>query len=49
MSWKGKEQKYHGYLDDALFLAFGIEDSRSGGIDVTAGELLKGMGLCSEA
>jgi hypothetical protein len=30
-SWK--MQKYHGYLDDVLFIAFGIEDSRTGGWD----------------
>jgi hypothetical protein len=46
MSWKARGQKYHGYLDDVLFLAFGIEDERSGGIDVLAGDLMKGLGMC---
>lgn len=47
MSWKQRGQKYHGYLDDVLFLAFGIEDSRSGVIDVLAKDLMYGLGLCS--
>ncbi|OKL56257.1 hypothetical protein UA08_08505 [Talaromyces atroroseus] len=46
MSWKSHRQKYHGYSDDVLFLAFGIDDSRTAGIDFTASELLKDMGLC---
>ncbi|KAK3358035.1 hypothetical protein B0T25DRAFT_590091 [Lasiosphaeria hispida] len=41
-------QKYHGYLDDELFLAFGMEDERGGGIDVRASDLLGEMGLCSD-
>ncbi|KAK8062714.1 hypothetical protein PG997_014811 [Apiospora hydei] len=48
MSWKARGQKYHGYLDDVLFLAFGIEDENTGGIDVLASELLRGLGLCSD-
>ncbi|KAK3504387.1 hypothetical protein B0T13DRAFT_492461 [Neurospora crassa] len=39
---------YHGYLDDVLVIGFGIEDKESGGIDVLAGELVKGIGICSE-
>ncbi|KAK8029583.1 hypothetical protein PG993_010874 [Apiospora rasikravindrae] len=48
MSWKARGQKYHGYLDDVLFLAFGIEDENTGGIDVLASDLLRGLGLCSD-
>ena len=48
MSWKQAGLKYHGYIDDVLFLAFGIEDERTAGIDVLAGELVRGMGVCSE-
>ncbi|EON99942.1 hypothetical protein UCRPA7_4524 [Phaeoacremonium minimum UCRPA7] len=48
MSWKARGQKYHGYLDDVLFLAFGIEDRRTGGIDVTAAALLANLGRCPE-
>lgn len=48
MSWKARGQKYHGYLDDVLFLAFGIEDENTGGIDVVAGDVLRGLALCSE-
>lgn len=47
MSWKAHGQKYHGYLDDVLFIGFGIEDERTGGIDVLAADLVKNVGLCS--
>lgn len=46
ISWKSHAQKYHGYLDDVLFLAFGIEDTRSGAIDVRAEDLLQDLGFC---
>lgn len=48
MSWKSHGQKYHGYSDDVLFLAFGIDDSRTAGIDIMASDLLKNMGLCMD-
>ena len=48
VNWKNKGQNYHGYLDDELFLSFGIEDKSSGGIDIRASDLLAGLGLCSE-
>lgn len=41
MSWKAHDQKYHGYIDDVIFVLFGIEDASAGGIDVVAGDLLK--------
>lgn len=47
MSWKSADQKYHGYRDDVLFVAFGIEDSRTAGIDIKVGDLLMDLGLCS--
>ncbi|KAH8591632.1 hypothetical protein B0O99DRAFT_631895 [Bisporella sp. PMI_857] len=47
MSWKTKGQRYHGYLDDVLFVTFGIEDSDTGAIDVLAGQLLEGLALCA--
>jgi hypothetical protein len=47
VSWKSHGQKYHGFLDDVVFLAFGIEDSESAGIDVVVGDLLTDIGLCS--
>ncbi|KEF61070.1 uncharacterized protein A1O9_02635 [Exophiala aquamarina CBS 119918] len=47
MSWKTHGQKYHGYLDDVLFIGFGIEDERTGGIDVLAADLVKNVELCS--
>jgi len=46
ISWKTHGQKYHGYLDDPLFLAFGIEDTRAGLIDVLAEDLFQDLGLC---
>ncbi|KAL1868920.1 hypothetical protein Daus18300_005756 [Diaporthe australafricana] len=48
MAWKNKGLKYHGYADDVLFLAFGIEDERAAGIDVQAGSLLANLGLCDD-
>jgi hypothetical protein len=46
MSWKSSGLKYHGYIDDVVFLAFGVEDARSAGIDVVVGDLLLDLGLC---
>ncbi|KAI1454210.1 hypothetical protein F4805DRAFT_331635 [Annulohypoxylon moriforme] len=46
MSWKAAGQKYHGYLDDILFLNFGIEDRDTAGIDVLASDILTGLGFC---
>jgi hypothetical protein len=46
LSWKTHGQKYHGYSDDVLFIAFGIEDSKTAGIDIVAGDLLTDLGLC---
>ncbi|KAK4160407.1 hypothetical protein QBC43DRAFT_347310 [Cladorrhinum sp. PSN259] len=48
IAWKDKSQKYHAYLDDVMFLGFGVEDKRAGGIDVLAGDLVGGIGLCEE-
>lgn len=47
ISWKTHGQKYHGYIDDPIFLAFGIEDSRAGVIDVLAEDLVQDLGLCT--
>ncbi|RMD41685.1 hypothetical protein DV735_g3426, partial [Chaetothyriales sp. CBS 134920] len=49
MSWKNHGQKYHGYIDDPLFLSFGIEDSKSGAIDIRAGDLLQDLAECERA
>ncbi|KAK2042337.1 hypothetical protein LZ31DRAFT_624190 [Colletotrichum somersetense] len=46
MSWKRKDQRYHGFLDDVLFVSFGVEDQRSGVIDVLAMDLLAELGAC---
>lgn len=46
ISWRDKGHRYHGYADDVVFLAFGIEDKESAGIDVLAGDLLANLGLC---
>ncbi|KAL8375631.1 hypothetical protein RB595_006960 [Gaeumannomyces hyphopodioides] len=49
IGWRGAKQRYHGYLDDVLFVGFGIDDKRPAAIDVTAADLLQGLGLCVEA
>ncbi|KPI41004.1 uncharacterized protein AB675_8191 [Cyphellophora attinorum] len=46
MSWMSHGQKYHGYLDDKMMLSFGIEDTRSGAMDVLAADLVQDLGLC---
>lgn len=48
IAWKTKGLKYHGYVDDVLFLAFGIEDEKAAGIDVQAGSILAHLGLCDD-
>lgn len=46
IAWKNHGMKYHGFLDDEIFVAFGVEDSASGGIDVLASDLLLDIGMC---
>jgi hypothetical protein len=46
MSWKNPFRKYQGYADDVLFISFGIEDCKTAGIDVVAGDLFKDLALC---
>lgn len=46
MSWRTHGQKYHGYLDDVLLLAFGIEDTRAAAIDVQAADMLQDLAFC---
>lgn len=48
MSWKDQGVKYHGFLDDRLFLAFGIEDEDTAAIEVKAADLLSDLGFCGE-
>lgn len=48
IAWRDEGLKYHGYVDDVLFLAFGIEDERAAGIDVQAGSVLAHLGLCDD-
>lgn len=49
VSWKEAGLGYHGYIDDVLFVLFGIEDYLSGGMDVMAGDLLADLGWCDKA
>ena len=49
ISWKNHGQTYHGFMDDPVFLAFGIEDGMSGVIDVMASDLLQDLALCEVA
>lgn len=46
MAWKEHGQKYHGHLDDILFIGFGVEDLKTAAIDIKAGDLLLDLGLC---
>lgn len=46
ISWKTHGQRYHGFIDDLIYLGFGIEDSRSGGMDVVASDLLQDLNFC---
>ncbi|ETN45812.1 uncharacterized protein HMPREF1541_09645 [Cyphellophora europaea CBS 101466] len=46
MSWKSHGQRYHGHIDDELFVGFGIEDETSGLIDILASDLLEELALC---
>lgn len=48
VSWKKHGMKYHGYIDDVMFLAFGVEDADTGGIDILAGDLLQDLGYCAD-
>ncbi|KAL8243946.1 hypothetical protein R6Q59_010204 [Mikania micrantha] len=48
ISWKGANMTYHGYMDDEIFIGFGIEDRRSAGIDVVMADILDHLGLCSD-
>lgn len=45
ISWR--DHKYHGYLDDVMFLGFGIEDRVAAAIDVLAADTVANIGLCS--
>jgi hypothetical protein len=47
ISWKDKTQTYHGFVDDIIHVAFGIEGKMTGVVDVVAGDLLEDLGLCS--
>lgn len=47
VGWKKAGLGYHGFIDDVLFILFGIEDNDAGGIDVIAEDLLADMGVCS--
>lgn len=46
IAWKDRGRRYHAFADDVVFVAFGIEDQRTAGIDVTAADLLANLGLC---
>lgn len=46
MAWATHGQRYHGYLDDVLFISFGIEDKLTAAIDVYANDLFIDLGLC---
>lgn len=46
MNWKDSSRHYHGYLDDIIYLSFGVEDVKTAGIDILASDLLAEIGRC---
>lgn len=46
INFRERGKDYHGFLDDDLFLSFGIEDERSGTIDVRVADLVQDLGMC---
>ncbi|OQO02005.1 hypothetical protein B0A48_12478 [Cryoendolithus antarcticus] len=46
MNWRRQGAGYHGFLDDELFVSFGVEDQASGGAAVVVGDLLAELSLC---
>lgn len=48
MNWMSHTQKYHGYVDDLLFLGFGFNGSKAhpGAMDLPAGDLLQDLAFC---
>ena len=46
MNWKERDVKWRGHVDDVVMLGFGIEDERSGGMNLVVGDLLQDLGLC---
>jgi len=48
MNWNIPGGSYHGYLDDPIFIGWGIEDIRAGAIDVLAGDLLQDLSFCAD-
>ncbi|BFZ56553.1 hypothetical protein PYCC9005_003600 [Savitreella phatthalungensis] len=46
MTWKTHGNQYHGFLDDEIFLNFGIEDTSAGAIDIKASDLLQCLIKC---
>ncbi|KIW15023.1 hypothetical protein PV08_07810 [Exophiala spinifera] len=48
ISWKTHGQKYHGYLDDELFINLGVENTRPSTIDVVAEDVLRDLGSCAD-
>nr|POE65676.1 hypothetical protein CFP56_58782 [Quercus suber] len=46
MAWKEKNVTYQGFLDDELWLGFGVEDRKSGGMDVIAQTLMDDLDFC---
>lgn len=49
MAWKAPGQNYHGFLDDDLFISFGVEDQASAGIVVKASDILANLNLCADS
>jgi hypothetical protein len=48
LNWRDKGRGYHGFLDDVVMLGFGVEDSRTAGMDVLAGSLVEALSFCDD-
>ena len=48
INWKEKGRRYEGYLDDELFVGFGVNDRSSAVVDILAGDLLQYLEPCNE-
>lgn len=46
INWKAVGKMYHGYLDDEVIVAFGIEDYQAAAIDVVVGDLIGDYFTC---
>lgn len=46
INWKERGVNWRGNVDDIVIIGFGIEDERTGGVDVRVGDLLQDLSFC---